>query len=524
MTDTTPDLSWPSTGQPEAAIAGSVKSPFAAITLRDYVMDALALLLLVTSLFLPWHMAASGSVGGSSLAAGRIDVLLVTIGSMLSLGLSYLWRSGAFGTGWNYRKMQGLRLLANAPYLAVVVVYLVLELVSPRGLGAALSFGVAGAVLAATPRQAELGDPVVDAVRDRRWLYALLGVAGLSVLTLLIESVRFLVVGKDFPLGSLYLVSPILLGLFTPTLFVAVALKIVQKSQPWRLVSMGIGAAGLLLGIISLPGTSRVVAGFYGSSPTFSVVFWMAFGAIAAAPSLGRLMIQQPALEKWQSVSTAVLRLALAASAGVALVALANLIRVLASDRYLLQHFHETPFVWVFTLVIAVFGIAGFLVTAAPLKSGTRQGRKLGTAYAALLFVLFLVLVLVAPKTLSWGLTGLAAALAFVFPVAIVAILWAPRSMREYFGAIPAPNAGFSFDGVPSTVVPLAETANPASLHDLMAEAANPATSHIRLHELAAGYPQLHGLIAGNPSTYRELLDWLEKVSSHGVAEALPKH
>jgi hypothetical protein len=524
MTHSTPDLSWPSTGQPESAIAGSVKSPFAAITVRDYITDALALMLLVTSLFVPWRVAASGSVGGSSLAAGRIDVLLVTIVSMLSLGLSYLWRSGAFGTGWNYRKMQDLRLLANAPYLVVVVVYLVLELVSPKGLGAALAFGVAGAVLAATPRQAELGDPVVDAARDRRWLYVLLGVAGLSVLTLLIESVRFLVVGKDFPLGPLYLMSPVLLGLFTPAVFVVVATKILQKSQPWRLVGMGIGAAGLLLGFISLPGTSRVVAGFYGSSPTFSVVFWMAFGAIAAAPSLGRLMIQQPALEKWQSVSTAVLRLALAASAGVALVALVNLIRVLASDRYLLQHFHETPFVWVFSLVIAVLGVAGFLVTAAPLKSGTRQGRKLGTAYAALLFVLFLVLVLVGPKTLSWGLTGLAAALAFVFPVAIVAILWAPRSMREHFGAIPAPNAGFSFDGVPSPVVPLAEATNPAHLHELMAEAANPATSHARLHELAAGYPQLHGLIAGNSSTYPELLDWLEKVNSPGVAEALRKH
>lgn len=524
MTHSTPDLSWPGTGQPEAAIAGSVKSPFAAITVRDYITDALALTLLVTSLFLPWRVAGSGSMGGLSLAAGRIDVLLVTIVSMLSLGLSYLWRSGALGTGWNYRKMQDLRLLANAPYLVVVVVYLVMELVSPRGMGAALTFGFAGAVLAATPRQAELGDPVVDAARDRRWLYVLLGVAGLAVLTLLIESVRFLVVGKDFPLGTLYLVSPILLGLFTPALFVVVAMKILQKSQPWRLVGMGIGAAGLLLGFISLPGTSRVVAGFYGSSPTFSVVFWMVFGAIAAAPSLGRLMIQQPALEKWQSVSFAVVRLALAASAGVAIVALVNLIRVLASDRYLLRHFHETPFVWVFTLVIAVFGIAGFLVTIAPLKSGTRQGRKLGTAYAALLFVLFLVLVIVGPKTLSWGLTGLAAGLAFVFPVAIVAILWAPRSMREHFGAIPAPNAGFSFDGVPSPVVPLAETANPVGLHALMAEAANPATSHARLHELAAGYPQLHGLIAGNPATYPELRDWLVEVNSPGVAEALPKH
>ncbi|MFQ4150138.1 hypothetical protein AAGW05_15850 [Arthrobacter sp. LAPM80] len=72
-------------------------SSFAAITVRDYAADAIALTLLVISLFLPWRTTFSGSVDVAVLAASRIDVLLVTILSMLSLGLSYVWRSGAFG-------------------------------------------------------------------------------------------------------------------------------------------------------------------------------------------------------------------------------------------------------------------------------------------------------------------------------------------------------------------------------------------------------------------------------------------
>ncbi|SEE88500.1 hypothetical protein SAMN04489740_2934 [Arthrobacter alpinus] len=512
MTNTTPELSWPSSGQPEAepVDSGSAKSPFAAITVRDYITDALALVLLTISLFLHWRLASPGSGGDSSLAAGRIEVLLATIISMLSLGLSYIWRSGAFGTSWNYRKMQDLRLLANAPYLLMVVGYLIVELVNPKGLGTAVAFGLAGAVLAATPRQAELGDPAVDTARDRRWLAALLGLAGLCVLAGLVEIVRFVAIGRTLPLGPLYLMSPILLGLFTPVLFIVVALKISLKSNPWRLVGSGVGAAGLLLAFISLPPASRVVAGLYGSSPTFSVVFWMAFGAIAAAPSLERRMIHQPAQQTWQAVLAAVLKLGMAASAGVALVALVNLIRVLFTEKYVLRHFQETPFIWVFTLILAMLGIAGFVAAAAALKRGTRDGRKLGTTCAAIVFVLFLVLVMVGPKTLSWGLSGPAVILAIVFPVAILAIMWAPKSMREHFGAVPAANAGFSFEGVPRTSV-------------LVAEAANPVTSHARLHELAAAYPQTHAAIASNPSTYPELLRWLEYVGSTGASGALHK-
>lgn len=62
-----------------------------------------------------------------------------------------------------------------------------------------------------------------------------------------------------------------------------------------------------------------------------------------------------------------------------------------------------------------------------------------------------------------------------------------------------------------------------SSVDRLAAEAANPATAPARLHELAANHPDLHPLIASNPATYEELLDWLRGVDdpfTRAVVEA----
>lgn len=570
-----PQAQYPQAQQP--GVAGHApgvrgKSPFSAITARDYTMDAIALTLLIISLFLPWRASFSSSMDVSTLAASRIEVLLVTILSMLSLGLTYVWRSGAFGPSWNYKRMQDVRLLANAPYFIVVVVYLVLELVSPRALGSAVAFGLAGALLAATPRQSELGEAQLDTARDKRWLLALLVLAGLASLTVLIQTVRYLVdfanaatqaggLGASY-LSPLYPVSGIILGLLTPVLLVMVALKVAQKSQTWRLVGIGIGAAGLLLGFIAMAESSRVAASFHGAGTGFTVVFWMAFGAVSAAPSLGRLVVEQPSLQKWQSVSKTALLLALAGSAAVALVAVVNLIRVLTAGSDVSYYSRETPVVWVLSLIFAAVSIAGFFVAGAALKNGTRQGQQLATAYAGLLFVLFLVLVIVGANTVAWGLMGLAVILAFVLPIAIAVILWSPKAMREHFGTLAATgtaNTGFSFDGVhqaqaaplqqapgqpassqqapgatynpavfqapqvpgvqpvdtSSTVAPAlaaqaaAPAAEPVTAAQALAEASNPATSPARLYELAVSHPNTHAAIAANPSVYPGLSDWL---------------
>lgn len=529
-----------------------VKGPFAAITIRDYVVDAIALTLLVISLFLPWRLSNLDGLRGSGVAASHIGVLLATIVSMLSLGLTYVWRAGAFGPSWNYKKMQDVRLLANLPYLVVAVVYLVIELVSSRNLGNALAFGLAGALLAATPRQSELGDREADVGRDKRWVIALCAVAGLSVLTVLIQIVKYFSLTNS--VNSLYTVMLILLGLLTPALFGVVAWKVLQKSQTWRLVGMGIGLGGLLLAFIALSDSSRVFAGFYGSTPMFSVVFWLAFGAIAAAPSVGRLVEDRPSPQKWQALVGAAMKVALFGSAAFALLALVNLIRVVTTDENMLSsYYNEGPVEWVFSLVFAAVAIAGFFVASTAWKNGTRQGHQLVSAYAGLLFVLYLVLIIIGGNSTSWSLMGPAVILAFVIPVAMAVILWAPAAMREHFGALPqagTSHGGFSFEGVnqapaqhpgqqqgqvpaqrplyspaaaqPQEAFPVAQGAPvplqhapsqpelaPVNIEAVIAEASNPTTTPARLHELAVAFPAAHSAIAANPGVYPELRDWL---------------
>ncbi|MEO7373423.1 MAG: zinc ribbon domain-containing protein, partial [Terrimesophilobacter sp.] len=157
-----------------------------AVPVVDYVRDGLAAFALIISLFMVWH---AGGVGTGRFAgdpaATHLDVVVITLLSLASLSIPYLWRAGVFGPSWGYAKTQDARLIANAPYFLLVVVYLVIEIVAHPGLGPALAFGLAGAVLAAQPRSSELADG--DVVRDRRWIVAVLAIAGLVVVLTLIQ-------------------------------------------------------------------------------------------------------------------------------------------------------------------------------------------------------------------------------------------------------------------------------------------------------------------------------------------------
>ena len=59
------------------------------------------------------------------------------------------------------------------------------------------------------------------------------------------------------------------------------------------------------------------------------------------------------------------------------------------------------------------------------------------------------------------------------------------------------------------------------SLEEACREAADPATALPRLSELARDFPAVRSIIAGNPSTYEALLDWLRALEDPAVTEAL---
>src|SRR5690606_24825726 len=163
----------------EAAVA----SPFAGIPVSDYVRDGVAALLLLVSLALPWDVAHR--------ASDKIEVVLLTILSLLTLALPYLARTGVLPTTWTVHTTRRVRLLANAPYVLLVGVYLVVDVVGGGdlgdgwgGVGSAAALGLAGALLAAQPRESELGPRDQDRAVTDRWLLALLVVAAVLVLGL----------------------------------------------------------------------------------------------------------------------------------------------------------------------------------------------------------------------------------------------------------------------------------------------------------------------------------------------------
>ncbi len=128
-----------------------------AVAGQDIVRDSLAALILLVSLTLPW--------GGTSRSAGasHIDVLLVTLVSLISLALPYFARAGVFPEGWTVARTRLVRLLAAVPYTIVVIIYLTLTATRTSGsVGAGLVVGLAGAMLAAQPRVGELTSPQPD--------------------------------------------------------------------------------------------------------------------------------------------------------------------------------------------------------------------------------------------------------------------------------------------------------------------------------------------------------------------------
>ena len=64
----------------------------------DYVRDGLAAFALILSLFTVWSAGGerSGQFTGN-LAAENLAVLVVTLVSIASLSIPYLWRAGIFG-------------------------------------------------------------------------------------------------------------------------------------------------------------------------------------------------------------------------------------------------------------------------------------------------------------------------------------------------------------------------------------------------------------------------------------------
>lgn len=135
--------------------------PFASLTTRDYVTDAVAAVLLLVSLSLTWRLPDLTLQSGSEVAWALPATLL----ALAALALPYLARLGAFPRSWSVHTTKRWRLLLTAPFALATLAQIVLDAIPGdriEGVGVAVAVGLAGAVLAASPRSSEVGPREVD--------------------------------------------------------------------------------------------------------------------------------------------------------------------------------------------------------------------------------------------------------------------------------------------------------------------------------------------------------------------------
>ncbi|WP_265522062.1 hypothetical protein [Oerskovia flava] len=393
-------------------------SPFAGVPVGDYVRDGVAAVLLLVSLALPWDIAHRSS--------DKIEVVLVTVLSLLSLTLPYLARTGALPASWTVHTTRRARLFANAPYVLVALVYLVLDGLNGGTanewgwVGTGVALGLAGSLLAAQPREAELGPQELDGAVSRTWSRALLGLGGLLVVTVLVTFVLFLTRDSLGFAGVLYaLVSAV----FVLALVGLPLLGVVRRSESGRLVLVGLGIILVVAFVLgsgddSLPRFESLHEGRFG------LVLVPAIAAIAASPAVRRLTASGSAVEAWTGVAVRSFDLLLVVAGYAAVVAVLALVEGARGVGVVLS--------LVFGLLVA--GVA--LVARRALSRDAVAGRVLALGAAGLSALLGLVLLVVVADQGNGLVAGAAVEhvlIAFGLPLMAAFALTVPPEVRAHF-------------------------------------------------------------------------------------------
>jgi hypothetical protein len=544
-------------------------------TVADYARDAVAAALLLVSLFMTWVSDTSTSHQLSGLAAAHIDVLLVTMITVAALSIPHLGRGGAFGTGWDADAVRRARLLIALPYAVLVVVYLVLALVAQLTLGPAMAYGMAGAILTAQPRQRELPTAGRGGRGGRVWVMGTLVVSALAVIFTLVQIAEMFAIFSAN--GPAAFILSIVLGLSASAVLAVVAGATLAGNRAWRRIGIGLGGVAVVFILFSLnPQLVLVNATLHGPAPTFTLMFWIAFGAAASAPALARrLPSSADAGAAWFRVVRIAVGLAIACGILVVVVAAIEL-----SYQQLVGPMSGLAVAeWMIALAVGVLVTAGGVTVWAIGRTQTRAAVQAITVFAGIMFVLGLILIVVwsLPSALPFGGAGtLAPLIAFAFPFALAGGLWLAPSSRAWYATLPgrieavtaagsrnAESPAEDLSGAESSPAdeetsptrpyerPLTEDAvttqtpsdgeaageagigegehpsepRPSETAEekkrIIAEAADPATPATRLHELAAIAPYTRPALARNPATYAALVEWLSRLGDPDVDAAL---
>ncbi|MDF2806219.1 MAG: hypothetical protein K0S43_1165 [Cellulosimicrobium sp.] len=400
----------------EAPAGPGAVSPFAGIPVSDYVRDGVAALLLLVSLALPWDAA--------NRASDKIEVVLLTILSLLTLALPYLARTGVLPATWTVHTTRKVRLLANAPYVLLVGVYLVVDVVGGGdlsdgwgGVGSAAALGLAGALLAAQPRESELGPQDQDRAVTNRWLQALLvGAAVLAVTVLL--TVILTVTGTR--LGALFVLLVLVSALFVLALVGLPTYGTWRRSEAARLTLVGLGVT-LAVAFVLGSGNNGLVTIESTHGGRFGLVLVPALAAIAAAPAVHRAMTAADPVTTWVRVAVNALDLALVVAGYVAVSAVLTL-----ADGA-----RGVPVV--LAVVVGVLAAAVAFVARRSLARDATSGRPLALGGAGVVALLGIVLLVVTSNRVVLGGGVEHVLLAFGLPLLVVGALTVPREVRAYF-------------------------------------------------------------------------------------------
>lgn len=448
-----------------AAPAQPKPNPFAGTPVSDWVRDGAAVILLLVSLALPWsRVLTADSDTIITIAAVRVEVLLITLLSALTVSIGYLARIGAFGASFTAPKAALTRTLLNLPYVLLVVLYIVFDAVRLGdlgetfevgvGLGPAAVVGLAGAILAAVPRRYEILSPAFSATAAKHGYGFTVGYFAFAAVTTLLgivlsiigtvqnldgtETNGFLVtVGIVFKI--LIALSPLVLTLF-----------VLRRSEAARLIALAYGIAmvsGTFIAVFSSQGVPESVGESFG----YPALVLAAAAGVMSHAGLPYAMRQQQPLASWHGALK---------QAPVALIAGLLLFVILCVAIIIAAEGEKIGFV-VGVLICLVLSIIAAIVLRMQLASNFLHGRVMSASIAGGILVAGLVAVILAGVHNTQLLEGLKAAEVreyffmlgagffsiitfslpwlltafFAAPALVLYGIFAPKPVRDYFAA-----------------------------------------------------------------------------------------
>lgn len=511
------------------------RSAFVDIRIGDYTRDGTAAALLFVSLFLPW----SATVGIARVGSSALVLLLVlpTLLSLASLLLPYVARLGMLGPNWNVGQIRVLRLVANGPLIATVVGLVVYDVIrgmfrfsesssifTGNGVGAGAWFGLAGALLAAQPRAAEIR---IDPRTAPRWLALvkpLVFVAwGSSVASALLALIYILVSVSRYRYYDGPQTFESLIVLFVssavPIVVVGVAaVGLARRFASWRLTIAALGIALLAAGLLHSisEGTSVELFHTVTASPYYGITFLIAAAAITFIP-FGVASVGDGTHPGYVWLA--------AARNGMLLIAVWSFGVGFSQIAMAATQFGIVP--WGDALVLAVLAILFGILAVVGVRSlslrysslDPRPSREVGLGVCLGLLVLMIARLVV--QSAMYGEIYYSAwifdlAMAMLVVLVALALTVSPAVRKLYAGVQLFASATTVTAAIPNLGQPVRPSGRAL-------EAADPRTPAAVLFEIASSSPELRPAIAANPSTYDDLVTWLEALGDPAVDAALDR-